>query len=77
MLYQDKHLKIFFKKLIMQKNVEEDDSTTMFFLLEKQHKTILNFSLDPLSQNSINNGTSITVNLLNEESDFKFVNGIL
>ena len=49
----------------------------MFFLLEKQHKTILNFSLDPLSQNSINNGTSITVNLLNEESDFKFVNEIL
>ena len=61
----------------MQKNVEEDDSTTMFFLLEKQHKTILNFSLDPLSQNSINNGPSITVNLLYEESDFKFVNEIL
>ena len=61
----------------MPKNLEEDDSATMSFLLEKQHKTILNFSLDSLSQNSINNGTSITVNLLNEESNFKFVNGIL
>ena len=61
----------------MPKNLEEDDSATMFFLLEKQHKTILNFSLDSLSQNSINNGTSITVNLLNEESNFKFLNGIL
>ena len=61
----------------MPKNLEEDDSATMFFLLEKQHKTILNFSLGSLSQNSINNGTSITVNLLNEESNFKFVNGIL
>ena len=61
----------------MPKNLEEDDSAAMSFLLEKQHKTILNFSLDSLSQNSINNGTSITVNLLNEESNFKFVNGIL
>ena len=61
----------------MPKNLEEDDSATMFFLLEKQHKTILNFSLDSMSQNSINNGTSITVNLLHEESNFKFLNGIL
>ena len=26
--------------------LEEDDNATMFFIAEKQHKTILNFSLD-------------------------------
>ena len=29
-------------------NLEEDDSATMFFIAEKQQKTILNFSLDSL-----------------------------
>ena len=28
--------------------LEEDDGATMFFIAEKQHKTILNFSLDSL-----------------------------
>ena len=29
-------------------NLEEDDGATMFFIAEKQQKTILNFSLDSL-----------------------------
>ena len=28
--------------------LEEDDGMTIFFIAEKQHKTILNFSLDSL-----------------------------
>ena len=28
--------------------IEEDDGMTMFFIAEKQHKTILNFYLDVL-----------------------------
>ena len=31
------------------RKLEEDDGVTMFFIAEKQHKTILHFSLDSLN----------------------------
>ena len=52
----------------------------MFFITEKQQKTILNFSLDSLVyQNNINNKTPKILNLLNEAKDSKFAtkNGTL
>ena len=42
----------------------EDDGATMFFIAEKQQKTLLIFSLDSLFQNNINNGTSKNIKLI-------------
>ena len=36
------------KKINFTVKLEEDDGVTMFFIAEKQQKTILNFSLDSL-----------------------------
>ena len=48
-------------------NLKEDDDAIMF-IAEKQQKTVLNLSLDPLILR-----TSNILNLLNESSDSKFV----
>ena len=48
-------------------NLKEDDDAIMF-VAEKQQKTVLNLSLDPLILK-----TSNILNLLNESSDSKFV----
>ena len=53
--------------------LEEHDGAAMFFVAEKQYKTILNFSLDSLLQNNIITGTSKILNLLNDANDSKFV----
>ena len=37
---------IIFLQTIFAGKLEEDDSATIFFIAEKQQKTILNFSLD-------------------------------
>ena len=47
-LYQDKQIRIFLNKLIFVVKLEEDDGAVMFFIAEKQQKTILNFSLNLL-----------------------------
>ena len=44
--------------------LEEDDDTAMFFIAEKQQKAILNFSLNSLFQNNINNGTSKNIKFI-------------
>ena len=36
------------QKINFKGKIEEDDGVTMLFIAEKQHKTILNFSLDAL-----------------------------
>ena len=41
-------MQLFLNKQIFQENLDEDDGKTMFFIAEKQQKTILNFSLDSL-----------------------------
>ena len=47
-LYQDKQIRIFLNKLIFVVKLEEDVGAVMFFIAEKQQKTILNFSLNLL-----------------------------
>ena len=59
-MYRQKYYKLIGKDLSRQKNtsilqkinfvgkLEEDDGSTMFFIAEKQQKTILNSSLDSL-----------------------------
>ena len=59
-LYHQKYYKLIGIDLSRQENpsipqqvklkgkLEEDDGTTMFFIIEKQQKTIINFSLDLL-----------------------------
>ena len=44
-----------------------------FFIVEKQQKTILNFSLNSLQQNNINIEHHKILNLLNEANNSKFV----
>ena len=44
--------------------MEGDNGATMFFIVEKHQKTILNFSLDSLSQNNINNVTLKNIKLI-------------
>ena len=46
-LSRQKNISILNKSFFVGK-LEEDDSATMFFVSEKQQKTILNFSLDSL-----------------------------
>ena len=48
LIYQDKKIWIFINKLILQKKFREDNGVAIFFIAEKQEKTILNFSLDSL-----------------------------
>ena len=45
-IYQDKQIRIFIPQQIsFTGKLEKDDGATMFFIAEKQQKTILNFSL--------------------------------
>ena len=54
--------------------LEEDNGETMFFIVEKQQKTVLNFSLYSLIvTKEYNNGTSKNTKILNEANDSKFV----
>ena len=46
MIYQDKQIRIFLNKLILQE--KEDDGEVMFFIAEKQQETIFNFTLNSL-----------------------------
>ena len=41
-------IKQFFDQPVKNKQLEEDDGPTMFFIAEKLQRTILNFSLDLL-----------------------------
>ena len=57
------------------KKIEENDGATMFFIAEKQQKTVLNFSSDSLIVTEYCRQWNIKkiLNLLNESSDSKFV----
>ena len=54
------------QQINFKEKLEEDTGATMFFIVEKQQNTILNFSLDSMEHQKI-------LNLLNEASDSKFV----
>ena len=80
--YHQNYYKIFGTDLPTQENenilhqinftgkLEEGDGAKMFFIAEKQQKTNLYFSLDPLI---VINGTLTNINLLSEANNFKFV----
>ena len=51
----------------------QEDSATIFFIAEKQQKTILNFSLDSLSIIELTKEYQKILNLLNEASNSNFV----
>ena len=54
--------------------LEEDNGETMFFIVEKQQITVLNFSLYSLIvTKEYNNGTSKNIKILNEANDSKFL----
>ena len=54
--------------------LEENNGATMFFIVEKQQKTVLNFSLYSLIvTKEYNNGTSKNIKILNEANNSKFV----
>ena len=54
--------------------LEENNGATMFFIVEKQQKTVLNFSLYSLIvTKEYNNGASKNIKILNEANDSKFV----
>ena len=56
------------------RKLEENNGATMFFIVEKQQKTVLNFSLYSLIvTKEYNNGTSKNIKILNEANDSKFV----
>ena len=46
-IYQDRQIEIFLNKLIFLGKLE-DDGAALFLIAEKQLKTVLDFSLDPL-----------------------------
>ena len=51
----------------------QEDGATIFFIAEKQQKTILNFSLDSLSIIELTKEYQKILNLLNEASNSNFV----